>query len=129
MGITAPWIPVRDTDCGRHQGIADRNRSDRQGPIMTNHSHQAASLQPRSDSRDQEGVALIFALFFSVIALGITIAGTLFMNAHRDATTTRFATNGQALEFARSGLIEALGWFRKQTSQPVTTFTPNLSRI
>lgn len=71
-------------------------------------------------------MALIFALFFAVIALGITVAGTIFIQAHREATSIRFAANGQAVEFARSGLIEAIGWFRKQTSQPVTSFQPLL---
>lgn len=77
--------------------------------------------------RDAErGVALVFALFFSVIALGVTISGTLFLEAHREGTMARFASHGQAVEFARSGLIEALGWFRKQTAQPVITFQPRL---
>jgi len=74
----------------------------------------------------EHGVALIFALFFAIIALGITITGTLFVRAHRDTTNIRFAANGQAVEFARSGLIEAIGWFRKQTAQPVTAFEPQL---
>jgi len=74
----------------------------------------------------QEGMALVFALFFSIVVLGITLAGTMSMKAHRDATQSRFSTNGQAVEFARSGLVEALSWFRKQTAQPVMTFSPQL---
>jgi hypothetical protein len=30
------------------------------------------------------------------------------------------------VQFSRSGLIEALGWLRKQTAQPVATFAPQL---
>ena len=36
------------------------------------------------------------------------------------------AAHGQSVQFAKSGLIEALGWLRKQTSQPVTAFEPVL---
>ncbi len=88
-------------------------------PALSLHSSDRRARQGR-----EAGVALIFALFFAIIALGITIAGTLFVRAHRETTSIRFATNGQAVEFARSGLIEAIGWFRKQTSQPVTAFQP-----
>jgi len=77
--------------------------------------------------RNERGMALIFALFFAVVALGITLSGTIFVKAHRDATSIRFASNSQAVEFARSGLIEAIGWFRKQTAQPVTTFAPQFA--
>jgi hypothetical protein len=88
----------------------------------------ATTMKTHLDDRhgDQRGVALVFALFFAIIAMGITITGTISVRAHRDATMIRFATNGQAVEFARSGLVEALGWFRKQTSQPVLLFEPLL---
>ena len=72
----------------------------------------------------ERGIALVFALFFAIIALGVTIAGTLYVRANRDRLQTAFASHGQAVEFARSGLVEALGWFRKQTAQPVTAFQP-----
>ncbi|MGE3172661.1 MAG: hypothetical protein AB7O97_08535 [Planctomycetota bacterium] len=91
--------------------------------------HPAAAASSAHPASDERGVALIFALFFAVIALGVTIAGTIFVQAHRDSTATRFASNGQAVEFARSGLIEAIGWFRKQTAQPVTAFEPILDEV
>ncbi|MEQ1631747.1 MAG: hypothetical protein ABL997_05210 [Planctomycetota bacterium] len=74
----------------------------------------------------ERGMALIFALFFAIVALGITMSGAIFVQAHRDSTSIHFASNGQAMEFARSGLIEAIGWYRKQTAQPVTSFVPML---
>jgi hypothetical protein len=80
---------------------------------------------PRPRARER-GVALVFALFFAIIALGLTVAGTIFVRAHKEHTQAAFASHGQAVEFARSGLIEALGWFRKQTAQPVTGFQPQL---
>lgn len=80
--------------------------------------------RPEIGPSPESGVALIFALFFAIVALGIAMSGTIFVQAHRDSTAIHFARNGQAMEFARSGLIEAIGWFRKQTSQPVVDFEP-----
>ena len=77
--------------------------------------------------RDERGVALIFALFFAIISLGLTIAGAIFVKAHKDQMQIAFASHGQSVEFARSGLVEGLGWFRKQTAQPVTIFRPQLN--
>jgi hypothetical protein len=88
------------------------------------HSH-----QPRRPGSEEAGVALIFALFFAVITLGITIAGSIYIRAHSTQTEIRFATAGQAAEFANSGLVEALGWFRRQTAQPVTAFDPVLNEL
>lgn len=79
--------------------------------------------------RDEGGFALIIALFFAIVVLGLTISGTQYMRSHREATRTSFISHGQALQFSRSGLIEALGWFRKQTSQPVVTFDPRFDAV
>lgn len=84
------------------------------------------SLHAKAEQSPESGIALIFALFFAIVALGITMSGTIFVQAHRDSTAIHFASNGQAMEFARSGLIEAIGWFRKQTAQPVLDFEPQL---
>jgi hypothetical protein len=99
-------------------------RNDPDLPCRRLHApHDAPSPQRRSGER---GVALIFALFFAVVAIGITVSGSMFLEAHRETTSIRFATKGQAMEFARSGLIEAVGWYRKQTAQPVMAFEPRL---
>ncbi len=82
---------------------------------------------PRPDERSGErGVALIMAILFTIIVLGITVTGSLILKAHQEKTKLSFVSKGQAMQFARSGLIEALGWFRKQTAQPVTDFEPVL---
>lgn len=90
-------------------------------------SHREVHPCVRNGHSAESGMALIFALFFAVVALGITLSGTIFVKAHRDTTNIRFASNSQAVEFARSGLVEAIGWFRKQTSQPVVNFTPQFT--
>jgi hypothetical protein len=81
----------------------------------------------RAHARDGErGYALILGLMFAVVVVGLTVAGSSALKAHRSKTKTNFVTHGQASMFARSGLIEALGWLRKQSAQPVTSFLPQL---
>lgn len=75
---------------------------------------------------DERGMALIMAILFTILVVGIVTTGTLILRGHQTKTNVSFIAKGQAVQFARSGLIEALGWFRKQTSQPVLSFAPQL---
>jgi hypothetical protein len=75
----------------------------------------------------ERGVALLLGILFTIIISGLVVAGTLVMRAHRSKTETSFRVHGQAAQFARAGLIEAMSWFRKSTVQPVTTFAPVLN--
>ncbi|GAB4141933.1 MAG: hypothetical protein Fur0037_08950 [Planctomycetota bacterium] len=83
-----------------------------------------STLHP--DSRSEGGMALVVALLFTIIVLGITLSGAVSMQSHRTQIRTNFVSHAQAVQFARSGLKEALGWMRKQTAQPVTSFDPVL---
>lgn len=81
----------------------------------------------RPDGRDAEaGLALVLGVMFTIIAMGLVVSGTLSLRAHRVKTETNFRLYGQAQQFARAGLIEVLGWFRKQTAQPVLALNPVL---
>jgi len=100
------------------------------GPTM---DHRTESVGGRNAAagdgarRDRErGLALILGILFTIVVSGIVISGTMLLRAHRQKTETAFHLHGQAAQFARAGLIEALGWFRKQTSQPVLAFAPVL---
>ena len=75
------------------------------------------------------GHAMIMALFFLILAVGIVYSGTVTADAHRTNTDTQFRSRTQATQFARSGLTEAISWFRRQTSQPVTDFAPRLETL
>jgi hypothetical protein len=78
-------------------------------------------------NRDSErGTALIFSLMFTTIVVGIVLTGTLTLKSQITHNRTLFITNYQAVMAARSGLTEALSWYRRQTSQPVTAFNPQL---
>ncbi|MEO6595405.1 MAG: hypothetical protein ABIP94_11695, partial [Planctomycetota bacterium] len=79
------------------------------------------------DRSGERGVALILAILFTIIVVGITVTGSLILRAHQSKTKVNFVARGQAVQFSKSGLIEALGWLRKQTAQPVTDFEPQLN--
>jgi len=85
--------------------------------------------EPRAhpgDRSGERGVALILAMLFTIIVVGITATGALVLRSHQVKTETNFVSHGQSMQFSRSGLIEALGWMRKQTSQPIIDFEPAL---
>jgi hypothetical protein len=75
----------------------------------------------------EQGVALIIALWLTLIVAGLVVTGTLTLATSTAVTRLSFAANNQAVAVARSGLTETLNWMRRQTSQPVTTFAPVLN--
>lgn len=75
----------------------------------------------------QRGSALIMSLFLTIFAFGIVVSGTSILKSNRARTETVFLLTGQAAQFARSGLTEAINWFRRQPTQPVTVFAPVLN--
>jgi hypothetical protein len=79
------------------------------------------------DRSGERGVALILAILFTIIVVGLVTTGSLVLRSHQQKTQTNFVAHGQAVQFSKSGLIEALGWMRKQTSQPVMDFEPALN--
>jgi hypothetical protein len=74
----------------------------------------------------ERGVAMIVALFFTIVVLGLTMTGSLLLRSHQEHTEISFVANSQAVRLATSGLTETVGWLRKQTAQPVTSFQPVL---
>src|SRR5690606_8530426 len=104
---------VGNADTGSQgAGIACRQSGGR--PIM---SHARVA-------RGEQGSALLLALFFTILALGLVAVGSTILRSHRTKTETAFRHNSQAMQFARSGLTEAVAWFRRQTAQPVLDFRP-----
>lgn len=97
---------------------------------MPLHSKVAPFSDPRPcdplSNDPQSGVAIIVALWFTVIVAGIVLTGSLYLESHRRQTRNSFIAKAQSVQIARSGLTEALSWMRRQTSQPVMAFEPRL---
>ena len=84
-----------------------------------------APYQPSRTEREQ-GLALVLSLLFMIVAIGVVTSGSILIRSHRAKTATNFARFAQAAQLAESGLTEAVGWFGKQTTQPVLAFDPQL---
>ncbi len=88
-------------------------------------SRTPGALVGHRPSREQErGTALILAMIFTIVAAGIVFTGALIERGSREKTNTEFRVHGQAVQFARAGLTEAISWFRRQRAQPVLRFEP-----
>lgn len=72
----------------------------------------------------ERGVAMIWALFASMVIAGIIFTGTDSFLAVGKMGQAEFSADGQARAVAEAGLVDALAWFRRQTTQPVSTFAP-----
>lgn len=82
--------------------------------------------EPRAGTSEQRGTALIWALLFVVVTSGMVISHAVFLASSRREHDVRYSQEAMASTFARSGLVDSLGWFRAQEAQPVTSFDPLL---
>ena len=78
----------------------------------------------RHHHSNERGMALAIALLFTFIAGSVIVSGSILLRSNRQDSELRFRRENQAVQFARSGLTEAMSWFRRQTGQPVTDFKP-----
>ena len=78
------------------------------------------------NNKQEQGTALILSLMVMISVSGLVTVGTMTLLAHRTKVDTEYIRYGQAVGLARSGLVEATGWFVKQTTQPVIGFDPKL---
>ncbi|MEZ5990021.1 MAG: hypothetical protein R3F30_13010 [Planctomycetota bacterium] len=83
----------------------------------------------RRDPAGERGFVLLIALFFVVLTAGMVFSGTLSLRSTEQKTELSLRTQGQARHFAEAGLVDALDWFRRQTSQPVATFAPKKDEL
>jgi Tfp pilus assembly protein PilX len=84
-----------------------------------------------SRPRRTRGVALIWAIFAAMVIAGVIVSGTSTFLSVEKMSTIDFRAESQARAVAEAGLVDAYAWFRRQTTQPVTTFAPvrNLAAI
>jgi hypothetical protein len=74
----------------------------------------------------ERGSALVWALFFVTLITGVLIAHSLEMSANRRTMDTRYRRVDLAKNVAESGLTEGAAYLRRQPTQPVTVFAPQL---
>lgn len=78
----------------------------------------------KSNSGNEKGIALIFALLLAVIIVGgLTVGAQLIVTSLRESHKQK-AIYAQAEAIAKAGVTDALSWFRRQQSQPVRSGYP-----
>ncbi|GDY03375.1 hypothetical protein LBMAG49_27040 [Planctomycetota bacterium] len=90
-------------------------------------SLRAQTAGPSPNLESEHGSALVWALFFIVLITGMLIAHSTEMSANRRTMDTRYRRIDIAKNIAESGLTEATAYLRRQATQPVLNFAPQLS--
>jgi hypothetical protein len=104
-------------------GHAPVFRSLRTSPVRCRACHE--SPDPGHRSRDGEkGTALLIVVAgMAVIVLSI-VTGLTLVELAGNLIGSELKYQGQTLNSADAGLTEALSWFQRQSTQPVTAFNP-----
>ena len=85
---------------------------------------EAPKWEPQPRSQGSEGTILVWALLFSVVSAAMIVSHAAYMAANRTEMRVHYEHAALADAFARSGLTDTLGWFQRQSTQPVQTFAP-----
>ena len=78
------------------------------------------------DEHRRGGALLVLVLVAIVILGGVTSAALSVFQTTNTFIKYELNYHGQAVNAAKAGLVDALAWFRRQTSQPVNAFAPAL---
>ena len=70
------------------------------------------------------GTLLLLVVVVSIMLSGLMLAAHITYRASRRTIEHELNYHGQAVNAAKAGLVDALSWYRRQTVQPVETFTP-----
>ncbi len=76
--------------------------------------------------KSTRGSTLVWALLARIIVSGLILSTTVSLQANSRQVETRFRSEAQSLDVARAGVIDAYAWFRRQPTQPASTFAPAL---
>jgi hypothetical protein len=66
---------------------------------------------------------MILAMVAMLAVMAVIAVGSMLLRDTQDIISNE-AHAGQAVSLSMAGLTEALSWFRRQTAQPVTSFSP-----
>lgn len=74
----------------------------------------------------EKGQALIATIIGISLVLLLLLTAITVVQLSNKVIARRLTYQGQALNAAQAGVVDALSWFRRQTTQPVTAFSPQL---
>ena len=71
-----------------------------------------------------KGMAMVWAMLAMTMMVSTIMVSIFLMQITSTVIDNQMQYSGQTPSVAKAGLFDALAWFRRQTSQPVTAFTP-----
>jgi len=77
--------------------------------------------------RTDKGTILVWVMVAMTMLSGLMFAGLTALQNTSTLVQSNMEYYGQATSVAKAGLLDALGWFQRQTGQPVIAFTPQLN--
>ena len=80
----------------------------------------------RETSRES-GMALLVAVAVASVVVFMLVTSYSLIETSSRSIAGQLKRNGQAANVAQAGLTDALAWFQRQNTQPVTTFAPALN--
>ena len=72
----------------------------------------------------RKGTILVWVMIAMTMMSGLIIAGLDILQNTTKLIESNMEYYGQATSIAKAGLLDGLGWFRRQAGQPVTVFAP-----
>jgi hypothetical protein len=74
----------------------------------------------------EAGAAAMMSIAIMAILFMLIVSGLLAVQLSKATIGRQLTYHGQAINAAQAGLVDSLSWFRRQPSQPVSTFVPVL---
>ena len=77
----------------------------------------------------QSGAAAMLSMAIIAILFILVVSGLVIVQLSKATVNRQLVYHGQAINAANAGLVESLSWFRRQASQPVTAFAPQVDAL
>ncbi|MDD2772548.1 MAG: hypothetical protein PHP45_02515 [Elusimicrobiales bacterium] len=91
---------------------------------MSSFNPSAFTVISERTAAKRRGSALLIAIFLSlVVALFMTVGGQLIVTSQRNSKVQQHSLT-EADNVSRAGLVDAISWFKRQTTQPVKSGYP-----
>lgn len=76
------------------------------------------------ESVSERGAGAMLAVFVLATLFVMISTGLILIQISQSGLKEQLRYHGQAVNAAQAGLVDALAWFRRQSTQPVTAFAP-----
>lgn len=83
-----------------------------------------STKQPFTPPPSERGAGALLAVFILGTIFVMMGTGLVVIQITQSELKQQLRYHGQAVNAAQAGLVDGLAWFRRQTTQPVTTFAP-----